>query len=80
MKRLPDGRKNRLHPEKPANCSSGCDPHHANRPWCQDCIGKKSDTFLCRKRALHWLASLNENERNKEMENYGNCMHPECYR
>ena len=80
MKRFPDGRKNRLHPEKPVNWSSGCDPAHAGRPWCQDCTGSKKETFLCRKRSLHWLASLTENKRKKQLEFWGNAMCPDTYR
>lgn len=80
MKRLKNGKKNRLHPDKPVNISLGCDPDHRNAPWCKDCKGTKNETFECRKRALHWLASLSEKERKKALERYGNEMHPDCYR
>lgn len=79
MKQLPDGRKNRAHPRKPVNLSGGCDPDHAGRPWCQDCKGTKMETFSCRKRAIKWLASLDETEKEKMIEIWGNAMHPDCY-
>jgi len=79
MKKLPDGRKNRAHPEKPVNWSCGCDPHHAKRPWCQTCTGSKQETFLCRKKALRWFASLSKKEKKKHVEMYGDCMHPDAY-
>ena len=80
MKRLADGGKNRLHPNKPVNISGGCDPDHAGRPWCQDCKGTKNETFLCRKRALKWFASLDEAEKERMFEKWGNAMHPDYYR
>ena len=79
MKRLENGYKNRLHRNKAVNISGGCDPDHAGRPCCQDCKDTKIETFFCRKRALKWLASLDEYEKERMFEKWGNAMHPDYY-
>jgi hypothetical protein len=81
MRRLPDGSKNRKFPEKPANRRLfGCDPDESRRPWCKGCTGSTEDTYTCRSRALRYMASLSQKEKEIVLETYGDCMCPDIYR
>lgn len=73
-KRLENGEKNRLHPDKPANRRTGTDADECGFgcPWCRGCKGTLEDTFKCMSRANHWLASLSDKERKKALEHYKN--------